>query len=668
MSGSIILAVKSVFDDSGLKKAQKDFGSVSRKLKGILGAVGLGVGLSAATSFLKEAGKAAVTDAKSQAILAQALKNTVGANDLVIASVEKSIAKFSIQNGIVDDQLRPAFQSLVMATGSVANANDLMQMSLDLSATKQISVEKAANVLGKAFNGNTMQLTRLMPELKGSTNLFGDLQQSIKGMAEQAANTDPFARINVIFSEMQETIGRALIPYLQQLATYLASPVGQKQMNDLANSIAGVVTMLGDSLGFIIQNREAIAMFAIAIGGLAVAIGIASVAMGVYLAVTKGASLAQALLIVGAGVFSKNGLMIAAGVGIITASVALLGIEAKNATDALTGLNAAGSGIPNFTSGTLSPGPTGEDDRPKNPMPGTVYTYTITKNGKTNWYQTTWTGKTWTKPTLMTYKPAGGDNDTPKVDPFKAFTSKMSDDAKKIRALANLTGKGLSEGLAKSIVDSGADWVKLYDTIISTSKSGLKALQTTWNKTANGLEELGAAKQAAYEQQKQDDADYAASVKDTFAGIRDSILGAFSITSMGESAAGLLNNIDKLIAQTKAFSANINTLSAQNLNATLLNQLIAAGPMEGGRLAASLVASGVGTIGRINTSFSEFQGLASGIAQTGTAAQFGAKANTVVNLTVNAGMGADGASIGRQVVDAITSFERQSGAVYSRAS
>jgi len=466
---------------------------------------------------------------------------------------------------------------------------------------------------------------------------------------------------------MQETIGRALIPYVQQLATYLASPMGQKQMNDLANSIAGVVKMLGDSLGFIIQNREAIAMFAIALGGLAVAIGIASVAMGVYLAVTKGASLAQALLIVGAGVFSKNGLMVAAGIGIITASVALLSMEAKNAANALTGLNAAGSGIPNFTSGTLSAGPT-TDVRPENPMPGTVYTYTITdRNGKTNWFQTTWTGKTWTKPTLMTYKPAGGGSET-KPEPFKAFTSKMSDDAKKIRALANLTGKGLSEGLAKSIVDSGADWVKLYNTIVSTSKSGLKDLQNTWNKTANGLEELGAAKKAAYDQQKQDDADYAASVKDTFAGIRDSILGAFSITSMGESAAGLLNNIDKLIAQTKAFSANINTLAAQNLNATLLNQLIAAGPMEGGRLAASLVASGVGTIGRINTSFAEFQGLASGIAQTGTAAQFGAKANTTVNLTVNAGMGADGASIGRQVVDAITSFERQSGLVYTRAS
>ena len=87
MASSIILAVKSVFDDKGLKNAQKEFSSVGKKLKGVLAGVGLGVGLAAAVSALKDAGKAAVVDAKSQAVLANALKNTLGANDEVIASV-----------------------------------------------------------------------------------------------------------------------------------------------------------------------------------------------------------------------------------------------------------------------------------------------------------------------------------------------------------------------------------------------------------------------------------------------------------------------------------------------------------------------------------------------------------------------------------------------------
>jgi hypothetical protein len=37
------------------------------------------------------------------------------------------------------------------------------------------------------------------------------------------------------------------------------------------------------------------------------------------------------------------------------------------------------------------------------------------------------------------------------------------------------------------------------------------------------------------------------------------------------------------------------------------------------------------------------------------------------NLTVNAGMGADGAAIGREIVDAIKRYERTSGPVFASA-
>jgi hypothetical protein len=44
-----------------------------------------------------------------------------------------------------------------------------------------------------------------------------------------------------------------------------------------------------------------------------------------------------------------------------------------------------------------------------------------------------------------------------------------------------------------------------------------------------------------------------------------------------------------------------------------------------------------------------------------------ASASTVVNVTVNAGMGADGAVVGKQIVDLIQKYERTSGKVYARA-
>jgi hypothetical protein len=252
-------------------------------------------------------------------------------------------------------------------------------------------------------------------------------------------------------------------------------------------------------------------------------------------------------------------------------------------------------------------------------------------------------------------------------DTIADFTKKLKDDAKKLRAINVLMRKGLSEGLAEAIVGSGDDWVTTYNKIVNMGKGALGELQKTWNATSRGLEELTEAKKAEYEKQKKADEEYADSVKSTFADIRNSIMSAFDITQMGKTAGGLLRNVNKLIAQTKAFADNIRSLAGQGLNAQLLNQLIMAGPMEGGRLAASLAASGAGSIGQLNAGYSQFQGLSTDIAAYGTLSQFGDKANPVINVVVNAGMGTDGAAVGKQVVDAILKYERNSGKIFARA-
>jgi hypothetical protein len=50
-----------------------------------------------------------------------------------------------------------------------------------------------------------------------------------------------------------------------------------------------------------------------------------------------------------------------------------------------------------------------------------------------------------------------------------------------------------------------------------------------------------------------------------------------------------------------------------------------------------------------------------------TSAPVNSSANSVYNVTVNAGMGADGAVIGREIVDAIKRYERTSGPVFASA-
>jgi hypothetical protein len=187
--------------------------------------------------------------------------------------------------------------------------------------------------------------------------------------------------------------------------------------------------------------------------------------------------------------------------------------------------------------------------------------------------------------------------------------------------------------------------------------------------------ELAAAQEAARRAeeerlQKRSDAykSFADSVKATFGGIKQSILSSFSLPDLGNSVNSITRNIKKLLQQTKDFARNITSLSQQGLTNDLLQQVIAAGPMGGGRLAQALAGAGGGFIGELNQAYGEFGGIASGIAGVGTTAAFGNQevVNNYYNIEVSGGVGS-GPSIGKAIVDAIKSYERTSGAVWQGA-
>jgi vacuolar-type H+-ATPase subunit E/Vma4 len=154
------------------------------------------------------------------------------------------------------------------------------------------------------------------------------------------------------------------------------------------------------------------------------------------------------------------------------------------------------------------------------------------------------------------------------------------------------------------------------------------------------------------------------SVKSLFSSIKDSIMSAFDLPKLGNSITSVTKNIGKLLERTRGFSENIKKLAGLGLNSALLQQVIAAGPQEGGRLAESLASGGSAAIAQLNASYGEFGALASSIASTGTRAEFAGQ-QTVNNYSVNVTGGlATGADVGRAVVNAISTYERQSGAAW----
>ena len=195
--GSVIARILSEYSDKGTKAAVKDLDKVGKDFKKFGDKVGkaFAVATAASAAFAVKVGydavKAAIADQQSAAILANTLHNVAGANDAVIASIEDFITQTSLATGVVDDQLRPAFSSLLTTTRSVAKSQELLTLALDVSAGSGEAVTQVANDLARAYVGSTKGLKKYNLGLT-------DAQLKSKSFAEiQALLNKQFAGRNV---------------------------------------------------------------------------------------------------------------------------------------------------------------------------------------------------------------------------------------------------------------------------------------------------------------------------------------------------------------------------------------------------------------------------------------------------------------------------------------
>jgi nucleoid DNA-binding protein len=222
MAGLVFpIAYKS--DSSGLKEAESQFKKFGEGVKGILETAGIGLGVAEVVNVLKESAHVAVESSQSQALLANQLRNTTGASDEQIASVEESIQKMQEQAAVSANVIRPAFDQLARATGNVTEATKLTSLALDVAAGTGKDLQTVSVALGKAYQGNTGSLQKLGIAIKNVSDPLGSLQTQFAGAAETAASNDPFAQMQIVMEDLQITIGTDLLPALKGLAAYLKS-------------------------------------------------------------------------------------------------------------------------------------------------------------------------------------------------------------------------------------------------------------------------------------------------------------------------------------------------------------------------------------------------------------------------------------------------------------
>lgn len=242
--------------DSAGKKSQTlgdQFEAFGKKAALAFAAAGAAIG-----AYAKKAIENAAADEKAQRNLALTIENTTAATAAQVRGVEAYISKTSLAIGITDDELRPAFGRLVRSTKDVEDAQKLLNLALDVSAATGKPLEAVANALGKAYDGNLNALGRLglgidasILKSKDFDLVFNTLTNTFGGFAanEALSTENAFARIKIASDEVQEQIGTALLPVVEQLTTFILEdvvPIVQQFVNGLTGE-GGLTEGLTDS-------------------------------------------------------------------------------------------------------------------------------------------------------------------------------------------------------------------------------------------------------------------------------------------------------------------------------------------------------------------------------------------------------------------------------------
>jgi len=245
---NLIFSILSEYNGKGLAKGKKDLTAFEKQTKQLGKTIAKYLGAAALASFGKKAVLAFAADEKAAKALELQLKNT--GYQFSSPDVEYYIANLQKLYGILDDELRPAFQTLLTASGSITKSQQALSTALNVSAATGKSVEEVSAALAKGYSGQTTALTRLGAGLSKATLASGDMSKIMaeldsKFAGQAAARLDTYAgkldQLKVIAADATEIIGKGLLDALAKLSGDTTLATFSDQVNALATNIAKLV-------------------------------------------------------------------------------------------------------------------------------------------------------------------------------------------------------------------------------------------------------------------------------------------------------------------------------------------------------------------------------------------------------------------------------------------
>lgn len=249
---NIFVAASATWNGKALKKAKQDVSVFDKQVKK-LGTTLLGVfSARALFNYSKRAVAAFAADEKAAKSLEVQLKNTGFA--FSSPAVELYIANLQKATGVLDDQLRPAFQQLLTVTGSITLSQNALNTALNVSAATGRSLTEVTAALAKGYAGNTTSLTRLGAGLSKATLKAGDMDAILKelndkfaGQAQARLTTyaGKMDLLRVASENVKEEIGKGILGALDALSKDTSLDETTAKMEKLGKTTGQTITGLG---------------------------------------------------------------------------------------------------------------------------------------------------------------------------------------------------------------------------------------------------------------------------------------------------------------------------------------------------------------------------------------------------------------------------------------
>lgn len=259
---SLVVSALATWNGKALTKGKKEisqFDQATQKLGKTFAKV---FGTIAVASFAKNAVNAFIESEKAAAKLRTTVKNL--GLEFEQPGIEDYLKSLSLQFGIVDENLIPGFQRLLIVTKDVAQAQSLFETALNVSAGTGKDLTTVATSLSKAYLGDNAALGRLgvglsKAQLKSAS--FLDIQKQLNtnfaGQASAAVQgyAGDMAKLTVAVDESKEAIGKGLLDALKALSGDSSIETFTAKLVTASETLGRYITNVAEFLSILNPNN-----------------------------------------------------------------------------------------------------------------------------------------------------------------------------------------------------------------------------------------------------------------------------------------------------------------------------------------------------------------------------------------------------------------------------